>query len=50
MKNLKKLEKKELKAINGGDIIEIPMGCDRWDFRARCCKEWDAAYSGNRTC
>lgn len=50
MKNLKKLEKRELKNINGGDIPAIPIGCDRWDFKARCCKEWDFEHSGNPTC
>lgn len=54
MKNLqnnsKKLSKGELKNINGGNTPEIPIGCDRWDFRARCCKEWDWENQGRPTC
>ncbi|MFC4383640.1 MULTISPECIES: bacteriocin-like protein [Chryseobacterium] len=50
MKNLRKLEKRELKNIHGGDIPVVPIGCNIWDFRARCCKEWDWEHSGNPTC
>ncbi|WP_160139436.1 hypothetical protein [Chryseobacterium sp. c4a] len=50
MKNLRKLEKKILKTINGGNIPVVPIGCNIWDSRARCCKEWDWEHSGNPTC
>ncbi|MDN3691927.1 hypothetical protein QWZ06_06500 [Chryseobacterium tructae] len=51
MKNLRKLEKKVLKTIKGGGYIpDIPLGCIEWDFKSRCCLEWDWQYPDNRTC
>lgn len=50
MKNLRKLEKRELKTINGGNLPVIPIGCNLWDYRGRCCVEWDLEHSGNQTC
>ncbi|MDN3691926.1 hypothetical protein QWZ06_06495 [Chryseobacterium tructae] len=50
MKNLKKLRKGELKTIQGGNIPVVPIGCNLWDERARCCKEWDWGHSDKPTC
>ncbi|WP_410494440.1 bacteriocin-like protein [Chryseobacterium sp. CH1] len=50
MENLRKLEKRELKTINGGNIPVVPIGCNIWDARARCCKEWDREYSDRPIC
>ncbi|WP_347217109.1 hypothetical protein [Chryseobacterium sp.] len=51
MKNLKKLEKRVLKTIKGGGYIpDIPIGCNDWDFKGRCCREWDWENQGNKTC
>ncbi|REC59870.1 hypothetical protein DRF65_23440 [Chryseobacterium pennae] len=50
MKNLRKLEKKDLKTIHGGNIPVVPIGCNNWDARARCCREWDWEHSNNPTC
>lgn len=47
MKNLKKLERRELKTIKGGII---PLGCLRWDGRNRCCREWEPDFCHNATC
>lgn len=47
MNNLRKLNKKELKTIKGGNV---PLGCNSWNPQARCCMEWAPDYCGNRTC
>lgn len=47
MKNLKKLQKGELKTIRGG---AAPLGCNNWDPRARCCRAWDDGYQDSPTC
>ena len=46
MKNLKKLNKSDLKSINGG---RPAIGCRDWDNRSACCREWANGYCGN-TC
>lgn len=48
--NMKKLKKQELKTINGGDIPVVPIGCNNWDARARCCREWDSDHWDNPIC
>ncbi|MDR6920659.1 MULTISPECIES: bacteriocin-like protein [Chryseobacterium] len=47
MKNLKKLNRGELRTIKGGII---PLGCNRWDGRNRCCREWAPDYCNQPTC
>ncbi|AZA90443.1 hypothetical protein EG343_07330 [Chryseobacterium nakagawai] len=47
MKNLKKLQRAELKIVKGGDI---PIGCDTWDAGKRCCREWQTEYCNSPTC
>ena len=47
MNNLRKLNKRELKTIKGGNI---PLGCRSWNSQARCCSEWDADHCHNQTC
>ncbi|MBK1896060.1 bacteriocin-like protein [Chryseobacterium paridis] len=47
MKNLRKLNKRELKTIKGGNV---PIGCNSWDPRARCCNAWDTDHCQNATC
>lgn len=47
MKNLRKLNKGELKKINGG---RPPLGCNNWDAGARCCRAWAEGYCGGTTC
>ncbi|WP_164465226.1 bacteriocin-like protein [Chryseobacterium lactis] len=47
MKNLKKLTSRELKTIKGGII---PIGCNNWDPRKRCCREWDTDHWENPVC
>ncbi|WP_165570729.1 bacteriocin-like protein [Chryseobacterium luteum] len=47
MKNLRKLSKGELKIIKGGNP---PAGCNGWNQKAMCCREWAADYCGNATC
>ncbi|WES99868.1 bacteriocin [Chryseobacterium arthrosphaerae] len=48
--SFKKLNKRELKSIQGGNIPVVPIGCNSWDFKARCCREWDWEHSENPTC
>ena len=48
--NFKKLNKRELKTIQGGNIPVVPIGCNSWDFKARCCRDWDWEHSENPTC
>jgi len=47
MKNLKKLNRGELRTIKGGII---PIGCNSWDGRNRCCREWAPDYCNQPTC
>lgn len=47
MKNLKNLNRSALKTIRGG---AVPLGCNSWDPRARCCRVWDDGYQDNPTC
>lgn len=47
MKNLKRLQRAQLKTVKGGDI---PIGCDTWDGGKRCCREWQAEYCNSPTC
>lgn len=48
--NMKKLSKSELKAMNGGHPPPIPIGCNNWDQKNRCCREWDYDHWDNPTC
>ncbi|HBV14650.1 hypothetical protein [Chryseobacterium carnipullorum] len=45
--NMRKLKKGELKTIKGGIV---PIGCNSWDPRKRCCRSWDSEHSSNPTC
>ncbi|WP_343610528.1 hypothetical protein [Chryseobacterium oranimense] len=47
MKNMRKLNKSDLRVIKGGII---PIGCNSWDPKVRCCRSWDAEHAGNPTC
>ncbi|UZT98683.1 hypothetical protein ODZ84_03655 [Chryseobacterium fluminis] len=47
MKNLRKLNKDDLKAIQGG---RPPLGCNDWNPLATCCRAWAPDYCGNTTC
>ncbi|MDP9960419.1 hypothetical protein [Chryseobacterium lathyri] len=47
MKNMKKLKKAELKVIKGGIV---PLGCNNWDTRRRCCTSWDEEHMYNPIC
>ncbi|MCJ7932777.1 MAG: hypothetical protein MUW56_03870 [Chryseobacterium sp.] len=47
---MKKLKKGELKTIKGGNIPPVPIGCNSWDFKAGCCREWDSDHWDNPTC
>ncbi|WP_336958646.1 bacteriocin-like protein [Chryseobacterium contaminans] len=47
MKNLRKLNKGELKRINGG---RPPLGCNNWDPEEACCRSWAEGYCGGKTC
>lgn len=47
MNNLRKLNKRELRTIKGGDA---PAGCNRWNAPDRCCSEWDMENCHNDTC
>ncbi|MFP3832883.1 MULTISPECIES: bacteriocin-like protein [Chryseobacterium] len=47
MKNLRKLNKGELKTIYGG---RPPLGCNSWNPSTMCCRSWAPDYCGNTTC
>ncbi|WP_435384113.1 bacteriocin-like protein [Chryseobacterium tructae] len=47
MKNLRKLNKGELKKIKGG---RPPLGCNNWNPAAACCRAWAEGYCGGTTC
>ncbi|WP_165570722.1 hypothetical protein [Chryseobacterium luteum] len=47
MKNMKKLKKSELRVIKGGIV---PIGCEGWDPKKRCCRVWDEEHSNNPVC
>ncbi|MDQ0782687.1 hypothetical protein QF044_002541 [Chryseobacterium sp. W4I1] len=47
MKNLKKFKREELKTIKGGNV---PIGCNSWDPKLRCCRAWASDYCSNMTC
>lgn len=46
MKNLRKLNKGELKKISGG---RPPLGCNSWNPLEGCCRAWASGYCGT-TC
>lgn len=47
MKNLQKINREQLKTINGG---RPPLGCNNWNPAAMCCRSWGEGYCGNTTC